>query len=330
MNETVFDWRAFAEGEPIPSEVLGWLPPIELDAERQAVREALRAESPPFQLVGADPAADRDRAFLWDAVKLVNGGKPFPAFAQKTGSCVGQGLARAVWTLMAVEVALKRDPERVVLPFLPYGYGRSRFHAGLRGRGDGSTGAGAAKAARVDGVLPFDAAGLPQPLGGPGDVNGLTWGAAVEREWSDGAGPAAARLDAGRLHVVRATAPVRSADDVRQAVANGYPVTIASSWGGRMRCRVVGSPPVLLNERVTTWMHQMCITGWMRHPELGDLFYVENSWGPEAHGVCPTGAPPGGFWVKRADVDFITAQDDSFAFSDLAGFPARDLDFRAF
>ena len=78
---------------------------------------------------------------------------------------------------------------------------------------------------------------------------------------------------------------------------------------------------VLLNRHADSWSHQMSILGWHAHPSLGDIFYIMNSWGADAHGTDPFGGPPGGFWVKAADVDYITAQDDSFAYSQFDGFP---------
>ena len=115
---------------------------------------------------------------------------------------------------------------------------------------------------------------------------------------------------------------------MRDALQNYYPVTIASDWGGRMRCPVVEG--VLLNERRTTWMHQMVVVGWQDHPKLGELFYVLNSWGDSAHGDDPAGGPPGGFWVKAREIDYITAQGDSWAFSQFNGFPAQELEWGAF
>ena len=78
---------------------------------------------------------------------------------------------------------------------------------------------------------------------------------------------------------------------------------------------------VLLNRRSGSWSHQMSVIGWMLHQVLGDLYYIWNSWAEDAHGICPTGAPPGGFWVQTRDMDDITSQDDSYVYSQYDGYP---------
>jgi len=64
----------------------------------------------------------------------------------------------------------------------------------------------------------------------------------------------------------------------------------------------------LMNRRRGTWMHQMSIHGWEDHPQLGEIWYVLNQWGLNAHGTCPSGAPRGGFWIRRRDLAEIVSQ----------------------
>lgn len=59
------------------------------------------------------------------------------------------------------------------------------------------------------------------------------------------------------------------------------------------------------------------------------LLYVRRNgkavWsGNSAHGICPTGAPPGGVWITAADVDWI-CRDEVFAFSQYDGFPSQNI-----
>lgn len=235
--------------------------------------------------------------------------------------CVGNGGGQATWYLSAAEVVRLRDPEQVILPFYLLPYGRSRFHAGMRGRGDGSFGSAFAKAIRTEGILPATTEGLPKWT----DQGGITWGSSVEYEWSDGAAIPSKWMEMSKKHLVKTTAQLRSADDAREALRNYYPCTIASDWGGQMRPTQQGEPAVLLNRRTTTWMHQMSLQGWWDHPTLGEIFYILNSWGVDAHGQPPDDAPPGGFWVKKSEMESIIRQGDSFAFSQFDGFPAQDL-----
>ena len=71
----------------------------------------------------------------------------------------------------------------------------------------------------------------------------------------------------------------------------------------------------------------MSLQAYWNHPTLGEIFYILNSWGPRTHGTDPAGGPPGGFWVKKSEIDYITRQGDSFAFSQFDGFPAQKLDW---
>lgn len=324
-----FDAFAPTVGTPAadlgPSDVLesGWVDPNSRGDFAVVHADALRL-MPRFQIAGTGPR-DNGEALLWDATLKANGGKHTSTFYQQTGSCVGNGVGQVLWRLIAVEVVRLRDPEKFILPFWLLNYGKGRQRAGMRGRGEGSFGSASAEAARLDGFIPFDLQGLPQPTDGP---QGLTWGRDAELEWSDGAAIKSTWLEKARKHLVRTVAQVKSADDVREAIRNYYPVTIASDWGGMMQCRVEEGH--LMNRRTTTWMHQMSVHAWKDHPRLGEIFYVLNSWGPTVHGTDPAGGQPGGFWVKRSDMDYIARQGDSFAFSQFDGFPAQELDFSAF
>lgn len=296
----------------------GWIPPDDRTSEEQQIVEATIAEMPRFEISGRK-SDDPKKAVMWECSKVVNNGQHFRTFYQKTGSCVGNGGGQATWYLSAVEVVRLKDPEQALLPFYLLPYGRSRMYAGMRGRGDGSFGSAFAKAIRTDGVLPANTEGLPKYT----DEGGISWGSSAEYEWSDGEAIAAKWLEKSRKYIVKTTAQLKSADDAREALRNYYPCTIASDWGGQMSPSVQDG--VLLNRRVTTWQHQMSLQGWWDHPTLGEIFYILNSWGVGAHGQPPDDSPPGGFWVKKADVENIVRQGDSFAFSQFDGFPAQDL-----
>ena len=303
----------------------GWLPPDDRTHAQQINTLIALHEMPRFLITGAK-GDDPKKVCLWElwkhplTVKAI--GFEYPGTHQLTGSCVGAGGGNVLFTVMAVEVIRKGDPEEICVPFWLLPYGRSRFYLGERTPGEGSTGATFAKAAREDGVLPATLAGLPAFE----NNDGLQWGAGVERSWSDGdAQQTMALLPESRKHPVRTTAECRSADDVREAIRNYYPCTIASSWGGGMQCRTEGDPPVLVNKRQGQWNHQMSVQAWWDHPSLGEIFWVQNQWGLETHGRDPAGGPGGGFWVKKADVDWICRNGEVFAFSQFDGFPAQTL-----
>lgn len=302
----------------------GYITPENRTEEEIKLDTEAKSQMIPFEIIGdEDP---KDRAFLWDCAKIANGGKHFRTFYQQTGSCVGNGGGQALWYLSAVEVVRLKDLEQVLLPFYLLPYGRSRYYAGIRGQGDGSFGSAFAEAMRKDGILQANLEGLPKFS----DTAGITWGRSAEYQWSDGAKIDQKWLSLSRKHLLKSTAQVKSAQQVRQALLNYYPCTIASDWGGQMTPAVQGDPPVRLNKRADTWQHQMCVIGTVNHPQFGWIYYILNSWGVDAHGQPPSngyGEPPGGFWVKEGDMDYIARQGDSFAFSQFDGFPAQRLDW---
>jgi hypothetical protein len=299
----------------------GWVPPELRTDEQKAAHESAVLAMPEFRIVGS--RSDSDRAYLWEFAKPLHGGEHLVAFFQETGSCVGNGLGQAIEYLQCVEIVRLGDREKPLTPFWLLPYGRSRYYGGLRGRGDGSFGSTAARAAKDDGFLDAEDRDLPQPyLHRQGD--GRTWGAKAEMDWSDGARIPESYLSKSRKHIVHAVAQAKSADDVREGLRNGYPATIASDWGGQMRCPV--QEDRLMNRRSDTWHHQMMVLAWENHPRLGEIFYILNSWGRKAHGVCPSGAPPGGFWVKKAELEYIVRQGETFIFSQFDGFPAQEIE----
>lgn len=307
----------------------GWIPPDQRDADATAAHTLAVATTPPLMIAGLSANENATSAYLWNCWKAARP-QGWSGVHQITGSCVGAGGGNALFSLAAADVVKRRDPERALVPFWLLPYGISRMLGGLHSRGDGSFGSTFAQAVRQYGHIPADEPGLPAFK----DTDGLIWGQSAELDWSQGRKIPEQYLTAAKPHLVQSTALCRTTDDVRDAIKNYYAVTIASNWGGQMRPSVKGSGANarLVNRRATTWNHQMSVQGWEDNPELGELFYILNQWGLETHGRCPSGAPPGGFWINKSDLQYIVNQGETFAFSQFAGFPAIDapLDFSAF
>lgn len=249
-------------------------------------------------------------------------GSPFQGILQKTGCCVGAGGGTMAFSLQAVEITQKGDAEKIIYPYWLVPYGRSRYYMGERSPGDGSTGSTFAKAAKEDGFLDARMEGLPKWS----TEDGMwTYGESTEYKWSDGGAIDEKWLTASRKHLVKTVSQCRSADDVREAIVNGYPCTCASMWGCTSP-RVQGTPAVLLGKRNTSWAHQMSLQAWWEHPELGEIYWLQNQWGQSAHGKCPTGMPLGGMWIPKSEVDWI-CRDEVFAFSNYEGYPAQKLNW---
>jgi hypothetical protein len=260
----------------------------------------------------APPAAEGD-VFLWQACRAVTGDH-LPAHNQlDVGCCVGEGFASAVEYLACVEIAggAARGYEAVSSEAV---YALSRVEVGGgRIRGDGSVGAWAAKAVNQYGVLPRRSIGV-YDLTRFDPRRARAWGASG---LPDDLEPTA------RQHLVRTVSLVRSFDEARAAISNGYPVAVCSDQGFAMTrdadgfCAARG-----------TWYHCMCFIGVAagRRPGLCCL----QSWGPRTPGgpIGLGGHPDCGFWVDADVADRMLRQGDSWAVSAFDGFPARTLDWR--
>jgi len=288
----------------------GWAGPEAVEQAQEIV-----GAMPAFRIEGIKRDNERANVRLWTFAKEVNGGEHLPNVAQQVGDCVSWGAANAVNYLAAVQIARDFQHSEFHAAFPPYIYGTSRVQVGggRLGGGDGSVGAWAAEAVRVYGVLAADYDGVPEYSG------------VLARKWGR-RGPPDHFIDYAQQFPVKTVAKVRSADDVRDAICNGYPVTIASNWGGKMQPNVIDGR--LVNKRAGRWNHQMCVIGYDGKTGKEPYWYILNSWGRNAHGTPPDDAPPGGFWVREDDIDYIVRQGDSFAFSGFEGFPAQELDFR--
>lgn len=296
----------------------GWRPHSERTPSENTVNDNLIAAMPRFALQGKSAEPRDGKSLLWEGTRSIRNGRDLECFYQLEGSCVGEGKAMTEWYIMHMEV-LRGDPETPILPYMPYGYGMSRVCAGINSRSHGSTGTGAAEAAKKYGVLRSDLPGLPK---WKVEDRTIIWGSHLESMWMNGAPQD--MIAKGQKHLIRTTALVRNTDELRDGLINKYAATCASSWGGMMRPPVRGSGANarLLNTRVDTWNHQMMICGWEDNPELGELYYVQNSWSQDVHGVCPSGAPLGGFWVNKRDMQMIISEQETFLYSQFDGFPS--------
>jgi hypothetical protein len=293
-------------------------------------------------IVGAEPS-EGVVSLLWDAAKKVNGGNHLPCYRQETGDCTSWGAFNALNYRQCFEAAqalaagddaaaailtATNNQFRYSAAFPPWIYGVSRTAPDLGNhklRGAGSLGSWTAQACVRYGVLSFDEPDLPKYSGKLAD----TWGrSGPPKEWFPKAEP----------YKLRSVALVQNYEAARDALANGFPVTVASNQGFQQKATLIdgrywGRPS-------GSWAHQMCFTGvddtapappWSRSKKPGAV-YCQNSWGATAHGTenPPDGAPPGGFWVDRDTADRMLGQRDSYAYSGFEGFVPKRVDWSVF
>jgi hypothetical protein len=296
---------------PEPPRSFGWVRDADAVA---AVKAALPCPefrgTEAFQAVYDGP----EDVFLWDACRKVTGDL-LPARDQgQVGCCVAFGTASAIEHLLCVQIASGAAQEYHDLAQEVI-YGGSRVEiGGGKIRGDGSVGAWAAKFVQQYGVV---------PRGVDGSFDLTRYDEQRCREF--GASGVPAELEAlARKYPVKTITNVRSWDECKAAIRNGYPVAVCSDQGFTMQRDADG-----FCQPRGVWQHCMAIVGVRGGARPGG--FVLNSWGPNAHtGPLGVGNPsPAGFWADANVLDRMLGEGDSWAFSGFAGFPARKLDWYA-
>lgn len=303
-------------GPPSQLPPMGWVDDRD-EVAKIAAQMPIKAfrDTPAMAAMGDAP----DHAFLWEQAKKVRGGH-IPARNQgSVGSCVSFGSACAIEYMECVQLVAEGGQGKSHDVAQEPIYGGSRVQIGggvLRGE-DGSTGAWAAQWVSKYGVV----------IRGVHDSYDLTtYSESVCRKMGDDGCPASLVVVA-KKHPVKSVTLVRSTDEARKALANGYPITVASNVGFGSRGPYKRDADGFLRAS-GTWAHQMCFIGY-RSDRPG--FYCMNSWGADWVGG-PTGPgdpPAGGFWVAESTVARMLSQGDSWAYSGLVGFQPQKLDWAA-
>jgi hypothetical protein len=308
----------------------GWIPPHRRTATQKQNHNQIASNVGRFSMPRLGVYKDSTKVCLWDCWKPAKKDYNFLGMHQITGSCVGAGGGQMLWSLQAADLVKRGDRGSAHIPLWLYPYGVSRTLLGENRPGEGSTGSTFAQAVRDYGYYMADVQeeGIPKYQ----DGDGYIWGEQTELKFSIESGTPKNIRDESKIYLVKTFAKARTTDDVREGIRNFFGVTCASDWGGLMTCQVQGgNNPVLMSRHATTWNHQMSVHGWWDHPTLGEIFYIKNNWG-DCHGHDPSGAPPGGFWISKKDMQYIIDQDEVIIFSQFTEFPPVEepLNFSAF
>ena len=112
---------------------------------------------------------------------------------------------------------------------------------------------------------------------------------------------------------------VRTYEEARDAIANGYPMPVSSSRGFQSKRDKDG-----FARPEGEWMHCMCflaVDDAYKRPGLLCVNSWDETWisGPKRHDQ-----PEGTFWVDAEVADGMLRQGDSFAISGYSGYPAQE------
>lgn len=303
----------------------GWVDDREARAE--AVASIARRQASPALFAATEAARDAvdpdTSVLLWLAEDKVRGTRRPTWDQRQVGSCVSFGWGRACNDTimgMAARGEIDAPPEDVATEPI---YGGSRVEVGGgRISGDGSVGAWAAKWVSERGGL------LLRKKYGAYDLS--QYSESVCRDWGSRGVPDELEPIA-RLTVVKSVALVQTAQGAWDALGSGYAVPVCSGVGFTESLsdgflRASGS-----------WGHCMEIRGRAlarRGGQAVKAFAIQNSWyagwlkGDHAFTDAKTGErvemPEGVFLADWDAVNRMLSEQDSFAVSDLEGFPKRD------
>jgi len=256
------------------------------------------------------------KVFLWKLFEQVIGHPLVPHY-QTIGDCVSHSFGLSIDVLTAVRILMFHMPEHwVAESATEIIYAGSRVEVGNnKVAGDGSTGAWAAEFIRSYGVL------LRQKyLNGEYDFTEYS-GTKARELGRRGAGVPDELEPLCKLHPVKTCSIVRSWEECRDAVANGYPVAMSSNLGFTTKRDKDG----FLRRTLRPWYHSMAIIGIddeYRRP--GAL--VQNSWGIDwVSGPTRNDQPAGSFWVDASTINSAMKQGDSVAISGYVGYPRVEI-----
>lgn len=227
---------------------------------------------------------------------------------QTTGDCVSHGTRSACDISRAVEIDIKGEKESWIA--------RGATEAIYGARGHGGQGMSCARAAD----FVSKSGGILVRKNYPGIADFSKYNGNLGAGWGARGLPDKV-IDKADDHQIRTVSLVRTIEEARDALANGYGLAVCSSYGFSNKrdkngiARVSGS-----------WAHCMA---WTACDDTGSepLFLVQNSWGKWNDGGHPEWGPiPDGSFLITSDVaEGMLKQNGSYAFSDFNGFPPQKL-----
>ena len=229
-----------------------------------------------------------------------------PSEKQTTGDCVSHATRNAIDITRAVEIDIKGDNEEFIARGATEAIYQSRGH-----KRQGMTCSGAAKYVHEHGgiLLRKDY----------GTVNLSEYNSTLGAKHKI---PFDVYVKEARKHQVKTISIITTIEEARDALANGYGISVCSGYGFSSRRDSNG-----IAKRSGGWSHAMawiaCDDTRERYNET--LFLVQNSWGKWNSGPRVHDQPEGSFWIREKDARGMLASKGSWVFSDVDGFPARQL-----
>lgn len=227
---------------------------------------------------------------------------------QTTGDCVSHGTRNAVDVSRAVEIDVEKEKEGWIAR------GATEAIYGFRGH----SGQGMSCARAADFISKTGGVILRKNYQGIADFS--KYNANLGTGWGSRGLPDAL-IDVANDHQVKTVSLIRTIEEARDALANGYGIAVCSNQGftNKRDKNGIANPS-------GNWAHCMA---WIACDDTGNepLFLVQNSWGKWNDGGHPEWGPiPDGSFLIRASVaaDMLSG-NGSYAFSNFDGFPVQKL-----
>ena len=227
---------------------------------------------------------------------------------QTTGDCVSHGTRNACDVSRAVEIDVNKEREGWIA--------RGATEAIYGARGHGGQGMSCARAA----TFVSQSGGVLVRKNYKGVIDLTKYNGSLGAGWGSRGLPDPV-IDLANDHQIKTVSLVRTVEEARDALANGYGLAVCSSYGFTDKRDKKG-----FARPSGSWAHCMA---WIACDDTGDApsFLVQNSWGKWNDGGHPDWGPiPDGSFLITADVaDGMLKQNGSYAFSKFDGFPLQKL-----
>ena len=223
-------------------------------------------------------------------------------------NCVSHATRNACDVTRAVEIDIKGDKESWVA--------RGATEAIYGCRGHGGQGMSCSRAA----TFVSQTGGVLVRKNYPGIADFSKYNGSMGARWGSRGLPDKV-IEKADDHQIRTVSLIRTVEEARDALANGYGLSVCSGYGFSNRRDSKG-----FARKSGSWAHAMAWTAC--DDTNGELaFLVQNSWGKWNDGGHPEWGPiPDGSFLIHADVaEGMLRQNGAYAFSDFNGFPPQKL-----
>jgi hypothetical protein len=231
-----------------------------------------------------------------------------PSERQVQGDCVSHATRNAIDVTRSCEIINGQREEFIARGATEGIYG-SRGHGG-----EGMTCSGAARFVNQLGGLLIRKRYGDIDLSKYSDIGG---------KWGRSGVPEELVLEA-KKHQVKTISLINTVQQARDAIANGYCISVCSMHGFSSRRDKHG-----IASKSGSWAHAMAWIGMDDTKEIYNetLFLVQNSWGVWNNGPTRHDQPEGSFWIRERDAADMLSQNGSWVFSDVDGFPPRKIEW---